>query len=331
MDVLFDFGLEASRWLQTNLPFLSAFFRFVSLLGIELAYLLFLPLVYWCWNKSYGRHFAYVFLLSTFVNFTFKHAFRGPRPYWLDADVNLMDTSASYGIPSGHVQSATTTVLFFASKLKNKAMWWFAAIYIALMMISRIFVGHHFVQDVFAGFFLGLLVLTGYWIWNSQVHKDFSKRILGFRLMIAILVPIVCVVVYTAVFFLIGSPNENVPWASFLEGAEKESLESITTAISSLLGTGIGLSFEKSRVRFQATGPIWKRIARYVLGIIVAGLIWGGLGQLFPDEPLALAIPLRAIRYTLLTLWVTYYAPLVFVLTRLADADPEPQIDLTIA
>jgi len=66
------------------------------------------------------------------------------------------------------------------------------------------------------------------------------------------------------------------------------------------------------------------------LGIVVAGAIWAGLGQVFPDNPLWLALPLRLLRYTLLTLWVTYYAPLTFVKLKLAQATPDPGIDLTM-
>ena len=97
-----------------------------------------------------------------------------------------------------------------------------------------------------------------------------------------------------------------------------------------MLGAGIGLVLERTRIRFLVDGPIWQRAVRYLLGIVVAGVIWAGLGQVFPDDPLWLALPLRLLRYSLLTLWVTYYAPWVFVKLKLAQAKPDPGIEMTL-
>ena len=105
----------------------------------------------------------------------------------------------------------------------------------------------------------------------------------------------------------------------------------MVTAVASLLGAGIGLVLEPSRVRFLVAGPIWQRAVRYLLGMAVAVAIWAGLGQVFPDDPLWLALPLRLLRYALLTLWVTYYAPWVFVKIRLAKATPDPGINLSLS
>jgi hypothetical protein len=42
------------------------------------------------------------------------------------------------------------------------------------------------------------------------------------------------------------------------------------------------------------------------------------------------AIPLRILRYFLVTLWAAYYAPWLFVRLGLADMDPEPEIDFRL-
>ena len=59
-------------------------------------------------------------------------------------------------------------------------------------------------------------------------------------------------------------------------------------------------------------------------------VIWLGLGAVFPDDPLWLAIPLRILRYFLATLWMSYYAPALFVRLRLAAASPESEIKLEL-
>ena len=158
----------------------------------------------------------------------------------------------------------------------------------------------------------------------------FSKRILGQRLLTAVAVPVGLTAVYLIIRLIIGEPDTTVAWASYIPVAELESLEGMVTAVATVLGAGIGLVLERTRIRFLVDGPIWQRAVRYLLGIVVAGVIWAGLGQVFPDEPLWLALPLRLLRYTLLTLWVTYYAPWVFVKLKLAQAKPDPGIEMTL-
>ena len=329
MDPLFQFGLDATRWLQSTLPQLESFFHFISTLGIEEFYLALLPLVYWSVHKEAGRTFAYVFLVANLFNPLMKHGFRGPRPFWLDPAVEKAYES-SYGVPSGHTQGATITYLFFATWLRRRWAWLVAFVMIVLMGLSRVYLGVHFVHDVLAGFGISVLVLLGYLVWQKRYMTSFSKRILGQRLLTVVAVPVVLTAVYLIVRLIIGEPDIRMPWASRIPDAELESVESFVTAVSSLLGAGIGLVLERSRIRFLVDGPIWQRAARYLLGMVVAVAIWAGLGQLFPDDPLWLALPLRLLRYALLTLWVTYYAPWVFVKIKLAQAKPDPGIEMTL-
>jgi membrane-associated phospholipid phosphatase len=329
MEPLFDFGLEATRWLQTSLPQSAGFFKFISTLGLEEFYLIFLPLVYWSLNKELGKRLAYLFLLANMVNALPKHILRGPRPYWIDGAVG-MDTEPTYGVPSSHMQGATITYLFIASWFRKRWVWVIAVLIVILMGFSRVFLGVHFVHDVAFGFLIGLLVLVGYMVWHARWSGGFKKRILGYRLMLAFLLPTVFAILYAVSLLLIGDADVTVAWRAFIEEAELESIEAMTTAVASVLGAGLGLIFEESRVRFRIEGEPWKRIARFVIGIIGAVAIWAGLRAVFATDTLWLAIPLRFIRYTLLTAWVTFYAPWTFVKLKLADADPEPAIELKI-
>jgi len=329
MDAILQFGLDATRWMQATMPQLESFFRLISTLGLEEFYLALLPLIYWSIHKELGRVLAYVFLLGTVFNTMVKHAFREPRPFWLDPTLEKF-TDHGYGMPSGHVQFTTTIYLFIAAWVRRRWLWFFAFVLIIVMGISRVYLGSHFVHDTIVGFLLGLLILVGYLIWQRRYMAEFSKRIMGQRLLAAVMVPVGLTAVYLIIRLIIGAPNTNVEWASFIPAAELDSLEGMVTTIASLLGAGIGLVLERSRVRFLVAGPIWQRAVRYLLGIIVAGAIWAGLGQVFPDDPLWLALPLRLLRYMLLTLWVTYFAPWTFVKLRLAQAEPDPGINITM-
>ncbi len=329
MDELFRLSLALTTWLQVHYPQLGGLMTIISGLGTEAAYLVILPAVYWAIDKRFGRQLGYIFLLSGVVSSSAKNLLRQPRPFWLDPGVGL-SPAESYGLPSGHVQHATAVYLLVAGWLRRGWVWLVAFLGIFLMALSRIYLGVHFLQDAVGGFVLGLLVLLAFLFWQRVFTERFGRSILGRRLLLMILIPVALAAAYGLTLLMIGGPKLDVPWASFVPAAERTAHEDVISTLAGLLGFGIGMTLESSRVRFRADGPAWKRVARYVLGIAVALSIWGGLRIILPAEPEWLALPLRFLRYLLLLLWVTYFAPWVFVRLRLATADPESEVHISL-
>ena len=329
IDSLYGFSLEVTRLLQENYPQLEDFFILISSLGSLEFYLAVLPLIYWTINKPLGKQLGLLLFISVGLNTVLKQALRGPRPFWIDPRLGLLETGG-YGIPSGHTQNATALLLLIAGWFRKGWLWLLAFLIIGLMGLSRIYLGDHFIHDVIAGFLIGLLLLVGYIIWRRYFASSFSKRILGQRLLVAVLVTVIMALVYIAVLLLIGAPDFSVPWSEYIPEAELASKTEMATAVGAMLGFSVGIILENSRVRFRHDGPLSKRVARYLLGIIVTVIIWRGLGLLFPAHPLWLAIPLRIFRYALVAFWASYYAPAIFVRLGLAEADPQPEIDLKL-
>ena len=329
MEPVLSFGLEVTRWLQGAFPQLLGFFKFMSGLGEENFYLVGLPLIYWCLDKRLGKNLVYIFLLADGVNVLGKHAFRGPRPFWLDSSVGLSE-SGGYGVPSGHTQLTTVIYGFLAVWYKRGWLTLLAVFMIVAMGLSRIYLGVHFVHDVAAGFLIGLIILIGFFGWRQYGGGRFDKLILGRKLFWAVLVPLVLAVAYVIVRLIIGAPDTAVAWAAFIPDAELAGLEGMATAFGTLLGLGIGINLEASRTRFMVSGPIWQRTLRYLLGLAVTVIIYAGLSAVFPADPLWLAVPLRILRYMLLTLWMSYYGPALFVRLGLASAASESEIKLTL-
>jgi hypothetical protein len=237
----------------------------------------------------------------------------------------------SYGVPSGHVQLATVTYLFMALWIRRWWAWVLAFVMIFLMALSRIYLGAHFPHDAVVGFVIAGLVLLIYVVWYRNYSKGFEKRILGQKLMLVVLVPIIYATIFGIIRLVIGEPDLSVSWAPYVEEAELAGLEGVATAVGMLFGAGIGLILEGSRIRFRVDGKIWLRAVRYLFGIAITIALWAGLRIVFPAEPLWLSLTLRVVRYVVVGLWITYFAPWTFVRLRLAQADPDPGIDLKIS
>ncbi len=329
MDAVLDFGLEVTRWLQGTFPQLADFFVFLAYLGEAEFYLALFPLVFWCIDKRFGQHLAYVFALAVATNSLFKPLFRGPRPYWIDNSIALIGR-VGYGVPSGHAQITAVIYPFFAYWFKKRWVTVGAIFMVIAMSISRVYTGSHFVHDVIGGLILAGFHFLGYWVWQKRLSSKLANRILGQKLLVVVAIPLTIALLYGLSQWILGEPDLTGPWAEQIELAEKEGIESVFTSVGVLLGIGVGILFETSRIRFKVDGPIWQRALRYLIGMVVAGGIWYGLGKVFPDEPLWIAMPLRVLRYFLTTIWVTYYGPYFFVKVKLATAEPDPGIQISL-
>jgi hypothetical protein len=84
-------------------------------------------------------------------------------------------------------------------------------------------------------------------------------------------------------------------------------------------GLAVGAIWLEMGRGFDATGPIWQRSVRFVLGVLGVFLIWYGLGAIFPRGEYLLAYILRYLRYALIGLWVSALAPLIFIRIKLAQ------------
>lgn len=330
MEELYQLSIALTTLLQEAFPQLQRPMSLISMTGSEEFFLVFLPAIYWSINKRLGRQLGYIFLLSALLNNMLKTLIRQPRPFWIQPDIQRAEAEG-YGIPSGHVQNVTGVYVLLAASLRRGWVWILVLLYIMAMALSRLYLGVHFLQDIAVGFAVGLLLFSTFILWQRTFFDRYSKQILGRRLLMMVLIPTVLAAVFVGARLLIGPPNTDVPWASYIPAAELNGYEDIVSAVAGLLGFGVGMLFESSRVRFRSDGPVWQRVARYVVGIAIALGIWAGLRAVFPAEPLWIALPLRFLRYFLLLLWVTYFAPWVFVRLGLASADPESEVRITFS
>jgi len=331
MDILFDFGLNMTAWLQTNWGQMAPLMAWVSAIGRFEFYLVLTLLIYWCLDKVHGKHLAYLLVVGGTVVAVLKHVLRPPRPFWFDASLALGEWGG-YGFPSGHTFLAVLAFIFIPLYVSHK-QWVVVSslLFIVLTALSRIYLGDHFPHDVLGGLLIALLTIGGYWFWMAYYYEAFTNRIMGQRFWVMVLWPLGAAVLYGLILIILGAPTPTTGQEDLFVAAEVVSYEDTVLSFAVWLGLGVGIILERSRVRFLLDGPVQMRIGRFVLGIILVMGVQFGLRALFNflwplDEGLIIAMLLRAVRYYIVAMLGVYYAPRLFCYLGLADAEPEPQI-----
>ncbi len=317
MDSLFQWGLEIVRQVQTLGPAFKVPMQLFAFLGQEEFFLLLMPLIFWCVNKWVGANLAYVLILSSYFNGLFKGLWQWPRPYWLDASLQQA-TETSFGLPSGHAQNAVTVWSYlayrnpFEGKPKATGRWLIALLLIALVSLSRIYLGVHFPFDVLGGWVLGGILLVCYIALQPRLSAWLVTQRLSGQIALAILVSAAALGLYSLSLLLSASGVPAYDTSLFYGGLD-EARKSVFTSAGMLLGGGLGLALERRYVRFTVAGSPGKRALRYLVGIAGVVGLWAGLKAVFPAEPMALGLMLRLVRYIIVLLWAVWLWPWLFV------------------
>lgn len=291
--------------------------RFFSFLGTEEFYILILPILYWCIDAGLGIRVGVIMLFSSGLNLIFKIFFTGPRPYWISTEIKPLWGEIYFGIPSGHAQTSVAVWGSMAAYLRRR--WaWIVAIFLMLMIgLSRTFLGAHFFVDMFAGWLIGGLLLWLFLRYWDPVAAWASRQSLGRQILYAFLVSLGMISLGLLAVYV--TRNFEIPeiWIINAARAGDEELAPFTmngiiTSAATLFGLLVGVAWMATRGGWQASGPIWKRAARYVVGVIGVLVIWYGLGLVFPRGETLVPFTLRYIRYALLGAWVSAGGPLIF-------------------
>ena len=159
----FPTGYPFIQWLQRfHHPVLDVLFINITRLGNEEFYWLFLPGLYWLGDRRLGARIILLFLVSVWINDLLKNAFALPRPSPEVVRVLYPESGMSYGFPSGHAQFGTALWGGLALELRRRWVTWAAAVLIALLSLSRLYLGLHFPLDVWGGLGIGLATLAVY-------------------------------------------------------------------------------------------------------------------------------------------------------------------------
>lgn len=323
MDLFIQNGIEWIVLIQSLGSWLEIPMRFFSFLGSENFFLLVLPTLYWCIDTQLGLRVGFILLVSTSLNDLLKLAFAGPRPYWVSARVQPLAAETSFGVPSGHSQTATGVWGISAWYLRKPWAWALAVAVILLIGFSRLYLGVHFPHDVLFGWIIGALTLWAFTAFWDRIAVWLRGQTFARQVTLAFGVSITFVILGTLLHLARAGYTLPAEWMTNAARAGElpapVSMNGILTPAGTLFGLALGLAWMARRGGYQASGPGMKRALRYIVGLIGILIFWYGLGAVFPRQEEIVSYTLRYFRYVLVGFWVSGGAPWLFLRFNLAD------------
>lgn len=319
-------SLSGVLGLQALGGWLTAPMRVITFLGDERFYLIAIPMVYWCIHKGLGADLAVLLIISSFINGALKSFIKHNRPFWQEPRLQL-DDATSFSTPSGHSQASAALFGHLAWRQANKrrGVLWIAILGLLILLVafSRVYLGVHFPGDVLWGAAIGLLLAALYGKFKPALVRRLRRLSLGQHLTLALAA---AALIFGLDALLLGIPfGTGQAYRVLYPEAWRATLDEAATVAGLAFGLWFGLALESRYIRFSVAGRWWQRVLRYVIGLIGLAAIWFGLRLVFPQEPLALGLALRGVRYGLAMLWAIVFWPWLFLRLGLASAT-EPEV-----
>jgi len=187
MEMMWEEQVQLIVWMQENIPqILRPILVYSSLLGSK--YIIYIGLLlFWASNvSSFGLKLSRALAISATIMGSLKMLVAAPRPVWIDTRIAHLDPTeeTSFSFPSGHVtvvtlvalQTISALPLLFGTQKKGlRLLIWFL---LAVVCVSRVFTGSHFVHDVAGGVCVGLAVALAERLVTFRAGDDrFTKEI----------------------------------------------------------------------------------------------------------------------------------------------------------
>jgi membrane-associated phospholipid phosphatase len=308
MESLLQWGLDCIRLIQSSAsPPLTVTMKVFTHLGSSVAYIIILPLIYWCVDEKKGLRLGIVVLVSVWLNLLLKFLLDQPRPFFANYDPSLgMISETMGGLPSGHAQNTLVLWAIIASWVNKKWFYGIASLFCLLVGFSRLYLGVHFPTDVIGGWIIGGVLIGIYFLAGKQIETLLAAHSPRAGL-------IACAAL--AFIMILYRPSAVLIMPSAM-----------------ILGMGTGYYLCKSKIGFSASTPSGKgKIEKYkflllrlMLGIFVLALLYGISKKMMVHFEDSGNYDLFVfLRFGIIALWIGAGAPWVFRVIGLAGSRAE--------
>ena len=284
-------------------PVLDAVMSAVTQLGGETFYMAVAIVVFWCVSKGLGYYILTVGFAGTVLNQFLKITCRIPRPWVLDPDFTIVESARAaatgYSFPSGHTQNAFASFGCLGMWSRKAAWRAVCAVIIALIALSRMYLGVHTPLDVGVSLVSGAVLTLALWPLFRDIERHPKRMYAAIGVMLALTA---AYLVYVETWpFPADTDAENL--ASALENGYK------------LLGAGAAMLFayalDRKYIHFDTRAPMVGQVLKCVIGLALVMAIRAGLKQplyaVFTNANLA-----DAVRYFVTVFFAAAVWPLTF-------------------
>ena len=262
----YEFQLDIIRGLQSIASDgLTLIVELITMIGEEYIAIFVLAVIYLLFNKRVAQKVIFEIAVAQSFNGLIKNFVKEPRPHTMANDIIDMRHAEGYSFPSGHSQMAGVWLNGLAIEIdkakKIKWPYYIANVLVLLVMVSRMYLGQHFLVDVLCGGLLGIgIAFLMSYLYNIYERK--GKLDLLYQMVCLIYVPF-------ALYFMITCDHYGEFGYSFFK------------MFGLLVGVSLAYSFEKKYVNFSFDIPVWKKILRVLGAVVVILAIKSGLGAVF--------------------------------------------------
>jgi hypothetical protein len=276
--------------------------KLITNFGGAPAYLILLPLVFWCYDEERGIRLGLVVMVSVWINLGLKFLCGQPRPFWPAYDPSDgIVTESLNGFPSGHAQISLVLWMMVASWSGKPWAYAGAALMCLVVSFSRVYLGVHFPTDLIGGWALGGLTLLAYALAGDRLTAVLKRGGQRIQMILSAAAAFVMILYRPAAEML-------------MPGAV-------------VLGLGLACSVTVNRLHFRSAAMFGRRgaakalslVGRYLTGVAGIVLLFVILSRLDPGKESSLYLLFYFLRFVLLEFWIYAGAPWVFLRLRLAE------------
>jgi len=301
---------------------LTSFMSVFTHLGDGPVQIVVIGALYWLFSREMATRLAVLLMVSGALNGLLKQSFAAPRPSWTGSGLGSTMTLSSFGMPSGHAQSATVWFLLPQQTRHVQLLCW-VFLYVFAMGYSRVVTGVHSWDQVFMGWAIGMACLQAYlWVEPRVVNAlgELSPVTVG----------LVVSSVIVGVIYLSADTVSRIPEASLatwqeyadrqgIVGAGPAGLRHILAPLGCLTGFIAGAWLDTKEAWRPAQN--WQNgLSRFVIGVLVTGGLYVLLKAVLPiDGETVAALTLRFAAAAFLGFSAFYVAPKVMRRVGLFD------------
>jgi membrane-associated phospholipid phosphatase len=142
-----------------------------GIFGVFIVPLVIIAILYFLKRRSAALYFAVASVISALLVQVIKNTVDRPRP-------EEILVAADFGsFPSGHTANAATMAVALALILRRFWIWWAGAAYVVLMLLSRNYLGAHWLTDTLGGMVLGAGVAVIAWApFAHRLHVERRRK-----------------------------------------------------------------------------------------------------------------------------------------------------------